>query len=275
MASASQLRDVQSGSRCGSSDHRRRLLGKIVDRRRIRQAAQKCALLRDGIERFLVGLIGGQPEVLAQRIVVAIDAHRARRTAQKSAEALAGNKVRIVQLVVPDANVHAHEAVARRRARDQRAELRHDGAFVEIEQAVLDVIRFFLARQHQPRPANARVRHAGQPESYPHLPREPARSPARPALRRRCAVRGGVTSVQLCRPHQPAPSPPAPYQHGSFANSDRAAHWRLSVCSCHAPAAARWAAGRSKLSFFCTSISVISMAGADADTGTEPDSAPQ
>ena len=30
-----------------------------------------------------------------------------------------------------------------------------------------------------------------------------------------------------------------------------------------------------EVSFFCTSISVIRMAGAEADTGTEPDSAPQ
>ena len=45
------------------------------------RAAQKPrCLFERRIERFLVGLIGGQPQILAQRIVVAIDAHRARRS---------------------------------------------------------------------------------------------------------------------------------------------------------------------------------------------------
>ena len=54
--------------------HHRRLLGIIVDGGSVRQVAQERALAGEQIEGLLVGLIGSQPQILPQRIVVAVDA---------------------------------------------------------------------------------------------------------------------------------------------------------------------------------------------------------
>ena len=61
-------------------------------------------------------------------------------------------KVRAVEIVVSDAHVHAHEAVARRASLETSApNCATIGALVQIEQAVLDVVgrRFARARQRQ------------------------------------------------------------------------------------------------------------------------------
>src|SRR5258708_513464 len=105
-----------------------------------REARNKRLLLRKIFNSSFEGLIGGKPEVLAQRIIVAVDAHRAGR-AEEAGEALVGDEIGAVEVIVPDADVYAHDAVAPRGRRNQRAKFGHDGADVQIENSILDVVR--------------------------------------------------------------------------------------------------------------------------------------
>ena len=124
---------------------------KIGNARRLRQARHERLLLGKILDGGLEGLIGGEPQILAQGIVIAVDADRAGR-AEKTAEAFVGDEIRAVEIVVADANVHAHDAVAAGGRGNQRAELRDDRAHVQIQNAVLDVVRargFVRARNGQ------------------------------------------------------------------------------------------------------------------------------
>ena len=87
-------------------------LGKIVDVRLAREAAQIGLLARIGFDCFLEGLVGGDPQILAQRIVIAIDAHGTGR-ADEAAEAVVADEIGAVQFVISDARFHIHEAIAR------------------------------------------------------------------------------------------------------------------------------------------------------------------
>ena len=116
-----------------------RLLREVVNVRRPRQAVEIGLLARELLDRFLERLIGGDPQVLAQGIVVAVNAHRPGR-ADESAERVVADEIRAVELVVPHARFHAHEAVAHRRARYNRAEFRHHGAHIQVQQPVFDVV---------------------------------------------------------------------------------------------------------------------------------------
>ncbi len=52
---------------------------KIIDVRLARQTAQVTLLLRISVDRLLKGLIRGNPEILPERVVIAVDAHRTSR----------------------------------------------------------------------------------------------------------------------------------------------------------------------------------------------------
>ena len=139
LASCSQLRVVQSES-CNGSTGTVGVRGrKIGNAGRFRQARHERLLLGIIFDGGLERLIGGEPEILAQGIVIAVDPDRARR-AEKTAEAFVGDEVRAVEIVVSDANIHAHDAVAAARRGNQRAKFRDDRAHVQIENAVLDVV---------------------------------------------------------------------------------------------------------------------------------------
>ena len=112
---------IGNAGRLCQAGHERLLLGKIFD----------C-----GLER----LIGGEPEILAQGIIIAIDADRARR-AEESAEAFIGDEVRAVEIIVSDAHIHAHDAIPARSRGNQRAKLRHNRAHIQIENAILNEVR--------------------------------------------------------------------------------------------------------------------------------------
>ena len=126
---------MTSGSICAN----RLRFRKVVDVRLPRQAAQISLLARVGLNGFLESLVGGDPQILAQRIVVAIDSHRSRRS-DKPPKAFIADEIGAVQLVRAHARFHIHEAVACVRAGHQRAELPDDLFHVEIEQSVFDVI---------------------------------------------------------------------------------------------------------------------------------------
>ncbi len=106
---------------------------------RFRQPRNKRLLLRKIFHGGLECLIGGQPEVLPQGIIVAVDSDRSGR-AEEPAKTLVGNEIGAVEVVVSDANVHAHDAVAPGGRGNQRAKFRHDRADVQIEYSILDII---------------------------------------------------------------------------------------------------------------------------------------
>src|SRR5262249_30880278 len=112
------------------------------------QTAELGLFARIGFHRCFESLIAGTPKLLAQRIVVANDTHRSDGT-DKSAETFVAHDGGSVALVVPEARLHVHEAVARARSALQGAKLADDFPDIEIEQAVLDVVgsyRLFGAR---------------------------------------------------------------------------------------------------------------------------------
>ena len=76
----------------GLDGNYRRLAGEIGDLGLTGQAAQVGALAREGFHGFLEGLVGGNPEVLAQRIVIPVDAHTARR-ADEAAKAFIADEI--------------------------------------------------------------------------------------------------------------------------------------------------------------------------------------
>ena len=65
---------------------------KVVDVRLPRQTAEIRLLSRIRLDRFLEGLISGNPQVLPQRIVIAVDSHLAGRS-DKAAKAFVAHKV--------------------------------------------------------------------------------------------------------------------------------------------------------------------------------------
>ncbi len=185
-----------------------------------------------------------------------------------------GKKIGAVQFVIAHAHVHAHEAVARRAAREQRAELRADGAFVQIEQAVLDVVRLLLAGQHQPirRTLQFVVQRSQRLIGVAGRNRRDLPC-ARGACRR--ARPDSVARRQQRARQQTTPRPQSSSVRLSCSQLVDA-HRLILPCACRSCAGGGKMGGRSvEVCFFCTSISEISSAGAAAATGTEPDSAPQ
>ena len=69
---------------------------------------------------------------------------------EKALKAVFAEEIRAVEVVVADANVDTHEAVALRAARNHRAERCSDAADVQIEQPILDVIRLVGVGQREP-----------------------------------------------------------------------------------------------------------------------------
>src|SRR5258707_3408191 len=92
----------------------------IVNVRLASQAAEVCLLAGISFHRFLERLVGGDPEILAERVVGAIDADRA-RWPDEAAEAVLADEVRAVELVIADTRRDVHHAVASVRGGDQRA----------------------------------------------------------------------------------------------------------------------------------------------------------
>src|SRR5208337_2499863 len=93
----------------------------------------------DGLDRFVEGLIRGDPKILAQRIVVAIDAH-VPRGADESTKALLADEIGAVRLVIPNPRGNTHLAYAAVIRRNQRAEFGHNFADVHIKQAIFHVV---------------------------------------------------------------------------------------------------------------------------------------
>ena len=73
-------------------------------------------------------------KILPQRFVIAIHTDLP-RGAQKTLKLVAGNKIRIIQFVVADADVHVHKSIMRGGAGDERPKRSGDRAHVEIERA--------------------------------------------------------------------------------------------------------------------------------------------
>src|ERR1700723_562987 len=96
----------------GINFYHRRGLREIVNLRWFGQAAQKGLLERHLSDGLFVSLIGGQPQVLAQRIVVVIYADFP-GAAEKSLETIFADEIGTVEMVVADAHINAHETVAR------------------------------------------------------------------------------------------------------------------------------------------------------------------
>ena len=227
-------------------------LCEIVDVRLPRQAAKIRLLPRISLHRFFEGLIGRDPQVLPQRIVIAIDSHGAGRS-DEAAEAVVAYKIRAVQLVAPDTRFHVHEAVPRMRAGEQCAEFRDDFAHLQIEQSIFDVVRPHRLVDVRNFQFQARLR-AGHLIAHGFervvvilrslRPRGPSRPHRRQEQNQSC--------YSFCSPHCMPP---------------------VLITSC---AGAGRMGGRSvELSFFCTSNSEVKIAGDAAATGTDPDSAPQ
>src|SRR5208283_1858181 len=104
-----------------------------------RQAAEISLFAGIGFDRFLEGLIRGDPKILAQRIVVAIDAH-VPRGADESTKALLADEIGAVRLVIPNPRGNTHLAYAAVIRRNQRAEFGHNFADVHIKQAIFHVV---------------------------------------------------------------------------------------------------------------------------------------
>ena len=112
----------------------------IIDIRLPRQAAEIRLLARIRFHCFFEGLVRRNPQVLSQRIVIAVDSHLARRP-DKAAKAFVAYKIRAVQLVTAHPRIHIHKAVPRLRAGQQSSAFRDNFADFQIEQTVLNEVR--------------------------------------------------------------------------------------------------------------------------------------
>ena len=116
--------------------------GKIIDIRLPRQRSQVSLLARIRFRSFLEGLVSGDPQILAQRVVIAIDAHGTRR-ADESAKTVIAHKVGTVASIIADARGDVHETRAGVRAGKQGTEIADDFADIQVQKAVLDVVRLY------------------------------------------------------------------------------------------------------------------------------------
>src|SRR4029077_3925718 len=70
-------------------------LRKIIDVRLPRQPAEVGLLPRIRLDGFLEGLVGGDPQVLAQRIVIAVDSYLAARS-DETTKGIVASKIRTI-----------------------------------------------------------------------------------------------------------------------------------------------------------------------------------
>src|SRR6202790_2935075 len=77
--------------------HRRRRGRKIRNAGRSRKPRYERLLLGKIFNSGLESLIGGEPEVLAQRVIIAVDTDRAGR-AEEPAEAFVGNEIGAIEI---------------------------------------------------------------------------------------------------------------------------------------------------------------------------------
>ena len=155
----------------------------------------------------------------------------------------------------------------------ERAERSRYSANIEVEQAVLDVERLVDAGKLQARAGAIHfVVHArGESDRF--------RRPGRALARARQEPRSRRLGVARSIPRRGGSSDGHEMASSTSAESDAIVENFLTAVAPllrdRAPAAAESAACPSKFPSSATSISEIRIAGATADTGTEPDSAPQ
>ena len=260
--------------------HHRGRLRKIVDFGRLCQAAQEGLLQRHLRERFLVCLVGGKPQILAERSVVAIDAHLPGRP-EESAESVFADEIRAVEVVVADADAGEHEAVACCARGKDRAEGSDHLAIVDVEKLVLNVERLRSAGDFKARARavhfivhgvqrlilvlDGRLRARGDWRGGATFAAARRRfSPRSFRARRTAANAHGANAAALPSTARTAPNISTarariierPLVFGSWPR-DRGPAAEVGGLSVEIP-------------FFCTSSSEIKMAGAAAATGTEP-----
>ena len=255
------------------------MLREIVDLGRLRQAAQKSALQRHFRQRFLVGLIGGEPEILAERIVIAVDADLSRR-AEKSAEAVFADEIRAVEMIVAHARAREHEAVARSRSGKERAERRGSLRGYRRREAGIECRRAFARRAMCRRDCERAISSCMRAQSLIVIfrgfqGRTHRRSLRRGRIRRRRAA-GTRISGGVCRHGRKCERREQSSQRNQCARANHCAAPCFELLASGSCAGGGSIGGLSvDVSFFCTSSSEIKIAGAAAATGTDPDSAPQ
>ena len=224
-------------------------LREVVDIGRARQAAEIGLFAGIGFDGFLEGLIRGDPKILAQRIVVAVDAH-VPRAPDESAKALLTDEIGAVQFIIPNPRGNTHLAYAAAIGRNQRAEFGHHFADVHIEQAIFHVKRAHRLIRLGDLQLQARF---GACHFIAHG--------AQGVIVVRGSLGQGGGSGGKCQENGREPKGAHYWRPPDFASSC-AGGGRIG--------------GRSvDVSFFWTSNSEVRMAGEAAETGTEPDSAPQ
>ena len=201
-------------------------------------------LARNGFHRRFVRRIRHQPEVAPQQRVGVFQRKALQVVARAAAEAAAG-EVGVVELVVADADVHVGRAEALLAPREQAAQSGRDGEALLFVDRVLDEVGRFEVGQREFARAVDLIAHRLED-------RVGRAAPARSACRARRARQAPAAAGQQQPPHC---APPLLFSMLVGSGSS---------------------GGRSfDLAFFSISISDTRIAGATAETGTLPDSAPQ
>ena len=231
----------------------RGLLREIVNFRGLGETAKKGLFERHLRSGGFVGLIGGEPEILAERVVIAIDADLAGGT-EEALEAVLGNEIGTVEMIIADADVNAHIAIGGGGGRDESAEGGGDLADIEIEEAVFDEVGLVDAGKMEARDGAVQlVVHGVESLVF---------------------IAGGLLR-EGSRAMGAGPERRRERENGEQADAERFLH------GCCPFASGSWAGGGRigglsvEVSFLANSISEMRMAGETAETGTEPDSAPQ
>ncbi len=161
-------------------------------------------------------------------------------------------------MIIAHAHVHAHEAAARDIAGEKRAKRSGYAPHIHIQQPVFDIERLVHAGKLQTSARALQLVAHGLKRFVVVSGRDGSR------LRRRSLrpwLRGSQRHSERHKQQQG--------QHRNFF------HCASPFASESCPGGGRIGGRSVDVSFFCTSISEIRIAGATAETGTEPDSAPQ